>query len=283
MIHDLTTDTDADSQSHRHQYQIFSDTAIEIGGCYGLGVGDFHHLVTVLRLRNGDNFVVAGKSCESGVGGTDSQATSNIYYGKWQAKLLLGTSKSQSPNNSSYQIINLISKWKPSFHTQLNVAFCKPVINDEIIAWSTEMGVDIIQFILTSRSFKSNAGFATISQLFSQRYERYLKLAYGSACQSGRYTVPEILAPKSFDAALSESLDDGASHLACSLLTTKPFREVSLSKRIVAWIGPEADFSESEYQALNRKTIPISLGHNRYRVPVACAAVINGVNLLVKD
>ena len=100
------------------------------------------------------------------------------------------------------------------------------------------------------------------------------------ACkQSGNPWLPTIREP----VPLSDFLNDssGNSSLVASLEdTTTPWNELRLSESVTLFVGPEGDFSNTEYDYLRKKGVQaVSLGSNVLRTETAVTTALSRVFL----
>jgi 16S rRNA (uracil1498-N3)-methyltransferase len=112
-----------------------------------------------------------------------------------------------------------------------------------VIQKGTELGVSEIDPVMSERSEKK--GF---------NIERAKKIAIEASEQSGRGDVPDIQEPLS----LSEFLERDkrtkiAFHTKGDVFDASALRTIRDAKDIVAFIGPEGGFSESEIDSLKKK------------------------------
>ncbi len=197
-------------------------------------VGDeAHHLIHVLRLRQGDTVAlfdgngraanatvarIAGESVELDVGGT------------------------LPANESPLQIT-------------LAVAVPKGDTMSLIVRKLTELGVTTIQPLVSDNSEVS-------AEAIAKRIERWKRIALEAAKQCGRSRLPSIEPPRAFEELAREGawlLSPGASPLSA----TKPAKPLVL-------VGPEGGWSKAELElAAARKLIVFGLGPRTLRTETA--------------
>ena len=216
-----------------------------------------HHLTKVLRLRKGDEVEVFN-------GRGEVRKTVLVDVVKHKVEL------------ESKEIIQL-EESVPSF--VLGVAVPKGKKMDEIVRQATEMGVNRLVPLVTSRSETPNDQKRRASKL-----ERWRIAAIEACKQSGNAFVPHIdsfrplddwlkgLSPSTF--RIVASLEPDAQPLR-RWLTKEP--SSSPPTQVVLLVGPEGDLSSEEYdQARAHRFLPCDLGENVLRVDTAvvCAFAI---------
>lgn len=205
-----------------------------------------HYLGRVLRLRNGDRFIVMD-------GGQ-----------RWLSEL-------REANQA--QILEAIET-----HTELPIAVTlvmampKGSGMDEIVRQATELGVRCIAPVISDRS---------ILQPSLQKLDRWRRIAGEAAEQSERQIVPTILEPVRFESSLSQW--QGSRYL-CEARGEFPHLLKLLNEdfpdAIVLAIGPEGGWTDSEIAAaIEAGFQPVSLGQQILRAvtaPIVALALVNG-------
>jgi 16S rRNA (uracil1498-N3)-methyltransferase len=220
-----------------------------IGETLMLSPGDTHYLRDVFRTRGGEHITVVleNMGCEC-VGE------------------ILAEGKT-----FGIKILD-IHKVEP-FHSPIS-ALLYPLTKGETIEYAfekcTELGVE--QFIVWQ-------GDRSIVRLkdpndWEKKSERWRKILRGASQQSLRSTIPTLSYAPSLKVAL-----EGISPqqlLFCSLKeTTKGIADIlgkGASYSIV--VGPEGDFSETEFALLEQRGIPVTLGKLRLRSETAAVAAM---------
>jgi 16S rRNA (uracil1498-N3)-methyltransferase len=161
------------------------------------------------------------------------------------------------------------SKGEAVVHTVLYQGIPKSTKMDIIIQKCTEMGINRIVPVVTSR---------TIVKLETEKderkkVERWSKIAEEAAKQSRRGIIPYISMPMS----LSEALKD-ARELEMAIMPYELEQSVNIKRTIKArktksigiFIGPEGGFDASEVEeAINSGVIPVTLGNRILRTETA--------------
>ena len=154
---------------------------------------------------------------------------------------------------------------------------CIPVLQEQkmsfILQKATELGVDLIIPILTTRSMVKVTGKET------QKLERWKRICKEASEQSKRLTIPKITAIKKIT-----DLDISGLKIVCSVkeknnTLKKILHNNKKYDRIVMVIGPEGGLTELEEQSLIKLGfIPVSLGKNILRVetvPIYLLSILN--------
>jgi len=157
-----------------------------------------------------------------------------------------------------------------AIHLTLGAAILKNGSNfDFLVEKGTELGVSAFVPLLTERTIPRHA-----------RQERWQKIALAAMKQSGRSVLPRVASPQ----PLEEFLRDAQGvRLIPHEKTEGPFLRSAMPEgahAVVAAIGPEGGFSESEVaRAVSAGFLPVSLGPRRLRAETA-ALVTAGLILL---
>ncbi|MCZ6673861.1 MAG: RsmE family RNA methyltransferase [Verrucomicrobia bacterium] len=204
-----------------------------------------HHLVSTNRARQGDAVVLfngAGVEWDTVLETTDRKNASLV---KQKVK--------------TYE--------KPVRQITLAIALIKGKTFDTILRQATELGVSRFQPILTDYTqVQLKETTSKLNKWNTQIIE---------ACkQSGNPWLPEIREPASLREYLSDTRFESA--LVASLEEfTKPWKEISPTNTCTLFIGPEGDFSTTEYQMLRDHDVqPVSLGPYVLRSETAVVAAL---------
>ena len=151
---------------------------------------------------------------------------------------------------------------KITFH--LYPALIKKDKLEWVLQKATELGVASFHPVIADRSEK--LGFDI---------ERAQKIIKEAAEQSGRGTMPEIFKPEKLEMAIENAdkpfiLEAGGGRL-----------DMSLTKTISVFIGPEGGWSDEEKEYFSARRIPtLSLGEQTLRAETASVAVASLLNFL---
>jgi 16S rRNA (uracil1498-N3)-methyltransferase len=190
-----------------------------------------HHLVTTNRARSGDSVALfngKGLECEATLEVADRRSA------------VLTT-------NQFFQ------NAKPAITITLAIAVIKGKTFESILRQATELGVACIQPLLTERTqVHINKDKA--------KQEKWTQYLIEGCKQSGNPWLPVLKAPTPFKDFLKNNAFESA--VVGSLeKQSKSWMELSLSQSTTLFIGPEGDFSPTEYELLRVKGVqPVSLG-----------------------
>jgi 16S rRNA (uracil1498-N3)-methyltransferase len=234
------------------------DSKIQIFG------SELHHLVDVLRLKNGDEITVL-----DGEGGVYDAILTDI---SKRPPIAIGEIKSQKQIQ------------RPSLEVTIIQGITKSDSMDMIVQKATELGVYGIIPVGCHHSVPNLT--ADRSQ---KRVTRWRQIAIEASKQSRRSFFPLISEIKDFQDALIESnVDLRLIFVAPSMAsfptqclkkvlqkTTANISDFRSSKSIQIIIGPEGDFTEGEVSyALSKGAIPVSLGENILRTETATISAL---------
>ncbi len=201
-----------------------------------------HYLLRVLRLRDGDKFIVMDGM------------------GKWWLARLQG--------EQGEVLEPLEVKTELPVAITLMMALPKGNGFDEIVRYCTELGVTSIAPILSDR---------TLLNPSPQKLERWQRIASEAAEQSERAVVPTILQPVAFNTAIKETT---ATHrYICEARGDYPHLQQVINKtanEIIIAIGPEGGWTNQELEiAIASGFQPISLGRRILRAVTAPIVAIS--------
>ncbi len=206
-----------------------------------------HYLLRVLRLRDGDNFIVM-----------DGR-------GKWWLARLRG---------EQGEILEALEV-KTELPVSITLMMALPKGNgfDEVVRCCTELGVTCIAPVLSDR---------TLLNPSSQKLERWQRIASEAAEQSERAVVPTILEPVAFRMAVNANT---ATHrYICEARGDYPHLQQVINKttnEIIIAIGPEGGWTNQEIElAVESGFQPISLGR---RILRAVTAPIVAISLIAAN
>jgi 16S rRNA (uracil1498-N3)-methyltransferase len=201
-----------------------------------------HYLLRVLRLRDGDKFIVMDGM------------------GKWWLARLQG--------EQGEVLEPLEVKTELPVAITLMMALPKGNGFDEIVRCCTELGVTCIAPVLSDR---------TLLNPSHQKLERWQRIASEAAEQSERAVVPTILQPVAFNTAIKETT---ATHrYICEARGDYPHLQQVINKtanEIIIAIGPEGGWTNQELEiAIASGFQPISLGRRILRAVTAPIVAIS--------
>ncbi|MDB9309220.1 16S rRNA (uracil(1498)-N(3))-methyltransferase [Aphanizomenon sp. CS-733/32] len=206
-----------------------------------------HYLLRVLRLRDGDKFIVMDGM------------------GKWWLAQLQG---------EQGEILEPLEV-KTELPVAITLMMALPKGNgfDEIVRCCTELGVTCIAPILSDR---------TLLNPSPQKLERWQRIASEAAEQSERAVVPTILQPVAFNTVIKENI---ATHrYICEARGDYPHLQQIINKtanEIIIAIGPEGGWTNQELEIARESGFqPISLGR---RILRAVTAPIVAISLIAAN
>jgi 16S rRNA (uracil1498-N3)-methyltransferase len=206
-----------------------------------------HYLLRVLRLRDGDQFIVMDGM------------------GKWWLAQLEG---------KQGQVLELLAV-KTELPVSITLMMALPKGNgfDEVVRCCTELGVTSIAPVLSDR---------TLLNPSPQKLERWRRIASEAAEQSERTFVPTILEPIPFSTSVNKTT---ATHrYICEARGDYPHLQQVINKTtndIIIAIGPEGGWTDQEIEmAVKSGFQPISLGR---RILRAVTAPIVAVSLIAAN
>ncbi len=231
---------------HVPQDQI-TDKSVRISG------RELHHLVNVLRLREGDEITVldgSGGVYEVLLTSCDRDAAIGEIRDRWQAK------------PASVEVVLL-------------VGLPKADKMDMVVQRSTELGACGIVPVMCRHTVLQLSAERT-----QQRIDRWRQIAVEASKQSHRPFFPFISDILSFEEALQNYQAD--LRLIFVARATQPIEELknvlrqnANAKRVNVFIGPEGGLAEDEIRlALSAGAAPVSLGSNVLRTETAAIAAL---------
>lgn len=225
---------------------------LKIGDCIQLEKNESHHLVGVLRARNGEKVrIFDGKG------------------GVWDGSLEIRS------KDIYLKILSEFPIEKPKCNIILAQAMPKGKGMEEILEKATEIGVQKIIPLKTDRTelkLDEDREF--------KRMERWKSTLIEACKQSGNFYLPEVVPVMKFKDFLEEYKTTDALKLTASLEKRAQFLNVYLQEKIpntIIWlIGPEGDFTEEEYQlAFENAFQPICLSQNVLRIETAATYALS--------
>lgn len=219
-----------------------------LGGVYQLSKDESKHAIRVLRLRNGDEIILAdGKGC-------------------------LFRSKIIDDNHNACIAEEIERTYKPKtrdFRIHIAIAPTKNIDRFEwMVEKCTEMGVDEITPIITQRSERSTI-----------KMDRLNRITIAAIKQSINAYTPKINEIVDFKTMIVGAKEDVKLIAHCN--DTKKdsiYRACGKQKDSIVFIGPEGDFTMEEVGwAIENGFTPISLGENRLRTETAGILACHGI------
>lgn len=171
------------------------------------------------------------------------------------------------------EIIAIQEKPKP-WNYYLHIAIA-PTKNNDRIEWflekATEIGIDEITPLICNNSERRFV-----------KLERFEKIVQSAMKQSLKFTLPKINEPVKFTEFINQDFDGNICIAHCEALEKNLLKSViKPSERTTILIGPEGDFSSQEIiKALEKNSIPISLGESRLRTETAALVAVNTISFI---
>ncbi len=221
-----------------------------------------HHILDVMRLKTSDKVITFD--------GTGKEYTATIEKASNQEVVLKIVSTKDR-------------RQEPGYKVTLACAIPKKSKMDYIVEKSTELGVDTIIPIITTRTIVRLDKEKKLTQRL-----RWRKIAVAASKQCGRNTVPEVEMPQTLKGLLDRVKGYDLAILACLEDKRMDFREVinrnisdfrkkytSESKGVIIFIGPEGGFTPEEIKnAKSAGCSSISLGYTVLKTDTAAVATL---------
>ena len=223
-----------------------------------------HHAVSVLRLRKND-----AVDLFDGRGNRFGGRVVDIKEGSVSVRLERAAAP---PGNFAASPVEVT----------LAVSVIKPDRMDYLIQKAAELAVSAIVPVLSERSVVKLS-----KDRWDAKVERWRKIALESCKQCGQPKVPEISAPRDLKDVLADS--GRYDKILIPTLAARGdilYKTLLLSgtKRILALIGPEGDFTPEEVRlACSRGAVPVSLGPLVLRSETAALYILSVLNFYCRE
>jgi 16S rRNA (uracil1498-N3)-methyltransferase len=171
------------------------------------------------------------------------------------------------------EIIEIQEKPKP-WNYYLHIAIA-PTKNNDRIEWflekATEIGIDEITPIICSNSERRIV-----------KLDRFEKIIQSAMKQSLKFTLPKINEPVKFNDFINQDFEGTFCIAHCEEQDKNLLKSVvNPSEKTTILIGPEGDFSSQEItKALEKNSIPISLGESRLRTETAALVAVQSISFI---
>lgn len=232
--------------------RVYLDQPLSTGATITLSEDAARHLVQVLRMRVGDNFIAF-----NGQGGEYSASISAV--AKRDAQAIIGE-------------FNPVDRESP-LHITLAQCVSKGDRMDYTLQKAVELGASAIVPLVSSR---------TVVKLDAERWAKKIEHWQGviiSACeQSGRTRLPRLEVQQDLDDWIRDSSNDSLK-LALAPGAAKQLRQLDpASRAITLLIGPEGGLSQTECTlAAKHGFIPLALGPRVLRTETAGVAALAAI------
>jgi len=174
------------------------------------------------------------------------------------------------------EIGSAVFRARPTPALTLAAALPKGPRQDLLVEKCTELGVAAIWPLLTERTIARGSG---------HKRDKWRRTTTEAAKQSGQCWLPELAEPR----RLSEVVGD-LGHFECGLAAsgagvgrsiTDLAAELSKARSILAFVGPEGGWTDSEMGSLLAAGAqPVSLGPNILRIETAAVALVAVIHAL---
>ena len=238
--------------------QVYDDEILVLGD-------DARHISASLRMKAGDPITICNKNSR------DYECIiSSIENGVVRAEII-----------SSY-----LCDAEPKYNIRLYQCLPKGDKMEYIIQKAVELGVTSVVPVYSSRCIAKP--IQKIKDGKDKKNERYNRISYEAAQQSGRGIVPEVFECIGFERALSVAKNDMLSIICYENEKATTLKSVLSefdksrypSGNISFFIGPEGGFSKDEISlALMMGVRPVSLGKRILRTETASAFVLSAICL----
>jgi 16S rRNA (uracil1498-N3)-methyltransferase len=225
--------------------RLFVEAPLAAGTPLPAGDAAAHYLANVMRVLPGDTIRVFN--------GRD---------GEWRARVAAITRKAATLVPET-----LTRPQEPEPDCWLCFALLKRQKTDLVVEKATELGVSVIQPVITARTQADHVNL-----------DRLRAIAAEAAEQCERLAVPDVREPIKFSALLAGWPAGRQLYLADERRTAKLLRPTAAPAALM--VGPEGGFTEMEIDAIaaHPPVIRVSLGH---RILRAETAAIAGLALLL--
>lgn len=233
--------------------RLHIDAALSEGAEIPAAEGQAHHIGTVLRRGPGD-----------------AVRLFNARDGEWEARIA-----TLRKDRASFAVLALRQVPRPEPDLRLLMAAVKRDALDWVAEKATELGVSVIQPILTRRTVTDRVNTG-----------RLRAIARGAAEQCERLSVPMVHDAAPFHAVL-DSWDGARLLVAAERRDAVPIAHALRDARLplALLVGPEGGFERAELDDLTRRPFvsPISLGPRILRAETAAVAGLAVLQALSGD
>lgn len=212
---------------------------------------EFHHAVSVMRLRPGDTLRLT-----DGLGSFYEGQLANI-----------------DKRSASVSINQTEQVPAEPYNVSIGMAFTK---NIKRVEWAlekmTELGIGVIWPMVTERSERARFN--------ESRLQRILVAAMK---QSQRAWLPRLIHSVSLDEMLQMSMETESQRLVCiKHNASRPVKDnYTPGNDVLMLIGPEGDFTDAELdKAIEAGFLPTLLGNYRLRTETAAVAAVAAIHQL---
>ncbi|MES2997755.1 MAG: 16S rRNA (uracil(1498)-N(3))-methyltransferase [Pseudomonadota bacterium] len=223
--------------------RIYQPQPLRTGDVIGLSKAAAHHLIRVLRLSVGREFILF-----NGEGG------------EFSAKIISCKKASVSIQVGEYNEVNRESP--------LQIILGQAVIRSEKMDYTLQKAVELgVSHLIPLLSERSSPKLSV--ERWEKRLRHWQAIIVAACEQSGRTRIPSISRPILFELAINEIKAD--IHVILMPDAGKTIQQLMVSTtRIAALVGPEGGWSETESKiAIAAGYVPIQLGPRILRTETA--------------
>jgi len=241
--------------------RIYLDQTLRKDAIYELTDDSAHHIITVLRMRKGQQLILF-----------------NGQGGQFTAEIVCTAKKRVEIRAGEYYPINLESALKIT----LAQGISRGQRMDYTIQKSVELGVTCIVPVITE--------FCAVhlnNERMLKKYDHWKKIIVGACEQSGRNKIPLLEEVQNIEDWVSQNSDQHTNKLK---LILQPESGLQLSKldraveHLTLLVGPEGGFSQREYELAQKNGYQgLKLGPRILRTETAALAAISMCQTLWGD
>ena len=238
--------------------RIYTDAPLAVSARVVLPREASHHLLRVLRCRRGDDITLF-----NGRGGSYTGKVFSVSSASVEVEISDFTPDASAP---------------PLFIT-LALGISRGLHMDYALQKSVELGVSAIVPLFTGR-----CNVKLDNKRMETRMEHWRKIMIHACEQSGRNSLPDLLAPRSLDEWVKS--DVTATRLLLAPAAGQTLGEIARVniREISVLAGPEGGLTDAEQStAAERGYIPVRLGPRTLRTETAAVAAVTALQVLWGD
>ena len=238
--------------------RIYTDAPLAVSAVVALSKEASHHLLRVLRCRRGDDITLF-----NGLGGSYTGRISSV-----------------SSAVAEVEIRDFIPDTdQPALKVTLALGISRSLHMDYALQKSVELGVSAIVPLFTGRCNVKLDG-----KRMETRMEHWKKIMIHACEQSGRNSLPDLVAPRSLEEWVKTDVHGTRLLLAPAAgQTLGKIARVNI-REISVLVGPEGGLTDAEQAtAAKRGYIPVRLGPRTLRTETAAVAAVTALQVLWGD
>ena len=238
--------------------RIYTDVPLAVSAIVVLSKEASHHLLRVLRCRRDD-----GITLFNGQGGSYTGRISSVSLGVAEVEI-----RDFIPDTD-----------EPPLRVTLALGISRGLHMDYALQKSVELGVSAIVPLFTERG-----NVKLDNKRMETRMEHWKKIIIHACEQSGRNSLPALVAPRSLDEWLDG--DANATRLLLAPAAGQTLGDIARVnvREISVLAGPEGGLTDAEQAAAaKRGYIPVRLGPRTLRTETAAVAAVTALQVLWGD